>query len=327
LSITELAMNEARENLQPTSEEDELTIEEQWLQYIDQDQLDSLTEEILEELEKRLCAATGQKSSPVIYRIADTPDKVEFFQRLRPFYQNHRNLFGSLVTPLVQGIRVQGRFPNPFWANGKLPTWVLLDGQGVGHEQGGSTKISRTIPPELARKFSGADLICLVDRSVPAMAGDAPILLEHLIVRGYQDRLALIFTHFEDVKAPDLDWSGRKAKVLEGLSNAIQSIGSLPKAQRVILERTADSKAYFLSRLDQPKVKFKSTEAEIKRLCDHMARSAGEPVIPKFRPEYNKFKFANVLGQEIATYRQDWSAAELLENHAGSDQLDRARLQ
>jgi hypothetical protein len=29
------------------------------------------------------------------------------------------------------------------------------------------------IPPELARKFSGADLICLVDRAVPAMTGDA----------------------------------------------------------------------------------------------------------------------------------------------------------
>jgi hypothetical protein len=41
---------------------------------------------------------------------ADTKDEGEFFRRLRPFYQNNRKFFGTLVTPLVQGIRVRGRF-------------------------------------------------------------------------------------------------------------------------------------------------------------------------------------------------------------------------
>ena len=318
-------------NYSPQSKQDELVVEEYWPQYIDQGQLDALTEEILEELEKRLCAATGQASWPVLHRIADTADKAEFFRRLRPFYQNNRKLFGTLVTPLVQGIRVRGRFAPPTWAAKKVPTWVLLDGQGVGHEQGGATKINRTVPPELAKKFSGADLICLVDRAVPAMTGDAPILLENLIVRGHQDRLALIFTHFENVAAPDLDRAGRKAKVLEGLSNAIQSIASLPKAQRVLLERTAESKTYFLARLDQPEVKYKFTQAEMKRICDHFKRSAGEPEIPKFRPLYNEYQIANVLRREIEAYRQDWSeggASVLsLENHGGTDKLDRPRLQ
>jgi len=89
----------------------------------------------------------------------------------------------------VQGIRVRGRFAPPPWASKNLPMWVLLDGQGIGHEQGEATKINRAVPPELARKFSSADLICLVDRSVPAMTGDAPILLEHLIVRGIRSVL------------------------------------------------------------------------------------------------------------------------------------------
>lgn len=253
----------------------------------------------MEELEKR------QASWPVIHRVADTPDKAEFFRRLRPFYQNNRKLFGALVTPLVQGIRVRGRFAPPLWAATKPATWVLLDGQGVGHEQGGTTKFNRTVPPELAKKFSGADLICLVDRAVPAMTGDAPILLENLIVRGHQDRLALIFTHFEDVAAPDLDWAGRKAKVLEGLSNAIQAIASLPKGQRVLLERTAESKAYFLARLDLPEVKLKSTQAEMKRLCKQFRRSAGETEIPKFLPLNNEYQIANVLRREIEAYRQD----------------------
>ena len=60
----------------------------------------------------------------------------------------------------------------------------------------------------------------------------------------------------------------------EGLSNAIQSVVSLPKGQRVLLESIADSKAYFLSRLDKPEIKFKSTQAEIKRLCEFMRGAA-----------------------------------------------------
>jgi len=86
------------------------------------------------------------------------------------------------------------------------------------------------------------------------MTGDAPALLEDLITRGFLDRLTIIFTHFEAVDAPDLDMRGRRSKVLEGLSTAIQGI-DLPKAQKVLFERTAESKAYFLSRLNEIKLR------------------------------------------------------------------------
>jgi hypothetical protein len=81
------------------------------------------------------------------------------------------------------------------------------------------------------REYSAPDLICLVDRAMPAMTGDAPALLEDLITRGFLDRLTIIFTHFEAVDAPDLDMRGRRSKVLEGLSTAIQ--GSIfPRRRR-----------------------------------------------------------------------------------------------
>jgi hypothetical protein len=241
-------------------------------------------------------------------------DRAEFFRLLRPFYQNNRKLFGSLVTPLVQGIRLRGRFASPEYAAARLPSWVLIDGQGLGHQQGGPSRINRTVPPELVQKFSGADVICLVDRSVPAMAGDAPILLENLILRGYQDRLALIFTHFEDVEAPDLDFAGRKTKVLEGLSNAIQGIASLPKAQRVLLEETAESKAYFLTRLDKAEIKHRPTQSQLKGLCELFKR-AGQVTTPKYRPAYNEYQIAKALQREIAAYRRDWGEQELVSFH------------
>jgi hypothetical protein len=185
-----------------------------------------------------------------------------------------------------------------------------MDGQGLGHEQDRSTQTNRTVPPELVHKFSKADVICLVDRAVPAMTGDAPVLLENLIVRGYQDRLALIFTHFEDVTAPDLDFAGRREKVLEGLSNAIQSIASLPKAERVRLEQTAGSKTHLFARLDLQVIKHKLTQSELKKLCD-LFRRGGEAALPRYRPRYNEYQIADVLREQIAAYRKVWSEEKL----------------
>jgi hypothetical protein len=303
-------MHQARETARASGEE-ESVIEEYWLQSVDQDQLDTLTEEILGELERRLCAATGQPSWPVMHRIADTTDRAKFFRRLRPFYHNHRNLFGGLVTPLVQGIRVRGRLYPPEWVDLPSAGWVLLDGQGVGHEQGTATKINQTLPPELTKKFSEADLICLVDKSMPAMIGDAPFILKDLITRGFLERLILVFTHFEAVDAPDLGAAERVTKVLEGVSNAIQSMDGLPKGQKALLERTAESRACFLAELNAREITKKSVRAQLGRLCGFIAECEGEAPIEPARPAYNEYQIADVVRREIEAYRLDWSASEL----------------
>src|SRR5262249_21957045 len=124
VAMTESALERARAELQPASDQDEEVVDEFFPQYVDQDDLGALTEEIMEELERRLCAATRQPSWPVLHRIAETSDKEEFFRLLRPFYQNNRALFGALVTPLVQGIRVRGQLFPPSFAAGKSSTWV-----------------------------------------------------------------------------------------------------------------------------------------------------------------------------------------------------------
>lgn len=311
VSMTEAALARARAQSEPSDEDEDDVVDELLLQNIDQDWLGDLTEEILDELERRLCAATGKASWPVVHRIAETADHDEFFDDLVPFSQNRRSLFGALVTPLVQGIRSRGRFYPPSWAAVEPPTWVLIDGQGIGHERTASTKIDRIVPPELTTKFSGADVICLVDRSAPAMVGDAPILLQHLLARGYLDRLALVFTHFEAVTAPDLDARAKREKVLEGLSSTIQGIATLPKGQRVLLERTAEDKAYFLTHLDFDEIKSKSTRAGLRELCDRIRSCVLEPEVQSVRPLFNEYQIANVVRQEIEEYRQAWSAGEL----------------
>lgn len=315
VTMTEVAIVTATTELRPSSKEDEGVLEEYWPQYIDQNELDSIVEEIVDELQGRLCAATGKKSWPITHCVSDTKDREKFFSDLRLFYDNHRSLFGRLVTPLVQGIRVRGRFAPPAWAAESSTQWVLLDGQGVGHEQRSATKINRTVPPELTRKYADADVICLVDRAVPAMTGDAPGLLEDLIVRGHLDRLVLVFTHFEATAAPDLDSAGKKEKVLEGVSSAIQSIASLPKAQKVLLEQTIESRAFFLARLNAHQITGKATQGELKRLCARLASGVAAEVVHEIRPVFNEYQIANAVRQEIAGFRNDWSEDELAGYH------------
>ena len=191
---------------------------------------------------------------------------------------------------------------------------MLIDGQGVGHEQVSSSNINRTIPPELTKKYSGADLICLVDRAMPAMTGDAPILLQDIIMRGFLDRLAIVFTHFEEVQAPDLDVPARKSKVLEGLSTAVQGL-DLPKTQRVLLERTAESKAHFLSRLNDREIEVRSTRTAINDLCKRIRSSVERPVPQRVRPHFNEYQIADVLRVEIEKYRREWSGPSLAAFH------------
>lgn len=142
------------------------------------------------------------------------------------------------------------------------------------------------------------------------MTGDSPILLEHLLVRGYLDRLALIFTHFEAVSAPDLNARGRRSKVLEGISNAVQSI-ALPKAQRVLLEQEAESRSYFFANLDQQEIRKQQTRNEIVRFCERIRHSIVPHSTIRSRPHYNRYDIANLLTSAIREYRADWSERAL----------------
>lgn len=67
--------------------------------------------------------------------------------------------------------------------------------------------------------------------------------------------------------------------------------------------------------MNRPEVKQAQTQAELKRLGEHIDRSAGQPEPPQFRPLFNEYTIANVLHREIEAYRQDWSAGELGSYH------------
>lgn len=98
LSLAEAALAMVRIELQTIPTRDELALDEQWAQYIDHDERGVLTEEIMEERERRVSVATGQRSWQVSHQIPAAAERTEFFRELQGFYRNNRALFGALVT-------------------------------------------------------------------------------------------------------------------------------------------------------------------------------------------------------------------------------------
>lgn len=314
--ISEEAWQKAEKDLNPQNDADRKVVEEYWIQYADLSEVDELAEAILEELGSRLRHATGDSSWPLKFQIPETKSKKEFFERLIPFYQNNYRYFGSLVTPLVQGLRVRGRFMTTPDAKKKFPGFIFLDGQGLGHDQEQATKKHRVVPPEITGKFSQADVICLIEKSVPAMIGDAPMLLQEIVSRGYIDKLALVFTHFEAVSAPDLDAKGKRAKVLEAVSGVIQSIESIPKGEKAHLEKSLEERSFFLGYLNKQKIDSKKgTVSELAKLCERCSVSVKPLVPPKRYPLFNEYRLADIIEHEIQRFRDDWSAVELAVYH------------
>jgi hypothetical protein len=297
----------------PKGQGEQQEIDEYWSSYLDRDEVLQLVEEIVGELAKRLLTATGASKWPLVFQIALTSDRHQFFDSLKLFYQNDYHLFGKLVTPLVQGIRVKGPFALSF-ADTTVPLGcVLLDGQGLGHESTDVTEQSKTLPPEITRKFEDSDAICLVDMAKPAMVGDAPLVISEAAARGYQDRLMIAYTHFEAVNAPNLLPNDRKSAVLKIVSGTIQAIGNLSKLQKVSLEKNLDKKIFFLSSLNKPTIgeNLRLTRVELKRLI-MMFQAAVKPLAPIVAvPKYNRYRVAAIVESVIATYRNVWSTNEL----------------
>ena len=151
----------------------------------------------------------------------ETEDRKEFLRAVNRFSSNYAPNFGRLLTPLVEGIRVAGPF-EPEWGSGEIPKLVLLDGQGIGHTADSASSISTGI----TRRFQSADVIVLVDNAAQPMQAAPVAVLRTLAASGHESKLAICFTHFDEVKGDNLRGNeAKKDHVVSSFYNAVQTIG------------------------------------------------------------------------------------------------------
>ena len=127
---------------------------------------------------------------------------------------------------------------------------VLFDGQGLGHV----AEVSPSISTNVTHRFPDVDLILLVDSAQQPMQAAPITLLKAVASAGHGDRLAIAFTHFDQVRGDNLQtFSQKRSHVLAAVTNALAFLRqNVPAGVVDLLREALDSRCFLLGGLDGP---------------------------------------------------------------------------
>lgn len=236
-------------------------------------------------------------------------DRDRAIRAVNRFTSNYAPNFGTLLTPLVVGIRVKGPFQPTWAASSERPKLVLLDGEGLGHTGESTT----SLPTRVTQQFPAVDLVLLVDNAEqPMLAGPAAVL-RGISAAGHDSKLAVVLTHFDQMKADNLPNTRAKQEHLwRSVENALVGVeAALGGATARGLRRHLKDRLFFVGNIqenlatDPPGAKF--TRAQLNRLLD-VAADAIKPAEPlEYRPEYDTANLVLCVAAAVDEFQRHWS--------------------
>ena len=236
----------------------------------------------------------------------ESNDRNEFIREVRRFSSNYAPAFGTLLTPVVDGIRIRGPFIPAF--SDKRPKLVLLDGEGLGHVSDPAAGISSRI----AQKFANVDVILLVDSAKTPML-EAPLsVLRAVAASGYQKKLAFAFTHFDLMKgqANLPNFEAQRTHVLSAvhqrLSNLRELVG-LPAVRGI--QRDLEERCFMLGFLDRPlTIKQRGPVREILKLIEFTKNAINPDEVAEVYPVYDTAGFVLAIQAATTEFHSRWNA-------------------
>lgn len=270
-----------------------------------------LSLDLKDEVEERFTLIdTGLDRSPTGWPTSccfQSEDRDTFLKKVRWFSGNHFSQFGRLLTPLVDGIRVRGPFKPLVKELRGYDKLVLIDGQGLGHTAESASSVSTRV----TTRFAEADLILLVDGAQQPLQAAPMALLRAIGSAGYSDKMAIAFTHFDQVKGDNLKTLAQKRNhVLAGIANATSSLRRVLGAPvALVLERQLEQNVFFLGGLDREIDAIPSgVIGELRKLLELM-RSAAEPEAPvDLAPIYVTSGLETALRDAVESFLRPWEA-------------------
>ena len=232
-------------------------------------------------------------------------EREEFLTDLRRFAGNDATQFGTLLTPLVNGLRVRGPF-HPDWA-AEIPYVMLIDREGLGHTPDSVS----SLPSSTTRMLDEVDTIVLVDNAQQPMQAAPVAAIRQIAAAGYGDKLVLCFTHFEMVHGPNLpDTDARRHHVIASVDQVLTAIGNeLGYPTERLLRQRLDRNLYLLSRLQHRRSATEDdaeTLSELRWLLGQL-RVEAEPLdLGASRPVYSAGKLTMATEDAIASYLRYW---------------------
>jgi hypothetical protein len=236
----------------------------------------------------------------------ESEDRAAFIKVVTRFSSNYAPLFGRLLTPLVNGIRVSGPF-EPAWA-GDPVRLVLVDGEGLGH----SPKSVATLSTHVATQLEQVDAVLLVDNAKQPMQAAPVAALKSIAVSGNAMKLHLVFTHFDQVSGANLPtFSSREEHVLASVENVLNAIGDElgPAAER-ILRRRVDEARFFVGGIHETLDSKKKTDArairQFEALLGLLAHPESAALSGPSRPVFDRMNLSLAVTEAAKAFHTRW---------------------
>lgn len=270
---------------------------------------DDLVNDIMDEISERFEALdpSGLRTRPSGWPESwqfESSDRDEFVRVIRRFCSNDAPAFGTLLTPLVDGIRIKGRFPLAF--TDKKTKMVLLDGEGLGHVSDPAAGVATRI----ARRFGEVDVILLVDSAKAPMLDAPTSVLRAVAASGYQSKLAFAFTHFDLVRGeanlPTLDT--QRTHVLSSIYQRLGSLRDIVDVPAVrAIERDLEERCFMLGFLNRRLTeKNRGPVKELLRLIDFCEAAIEPEVPPEARPVYDTAGLVLAIQAATVDFQERW---------------------
>lgn len=298
------------ENEDLTEEDEEaleVLFEEQWRETAT---FHEIVDRIFDEVERKfdyLTAGTweyGVREWP-IYWTFHSKHREEFVSVMRQLTSNYAEYFGTLLTPLVQGIRMKGPF-QPQWWEGETPKLVLMDGEGLLHQADSKTSISSKV----IKSVGLADAILLVDNAKSPMLTAPIAMMKHLAASGQANKLTICFTHFDEVEGDNfLGTEDKIAHLMGTVDNAFAAISNqLGVGAERALRKQRDN-IFFVAGINKvlsPRMQF--TLGKLRALVSTLLSSIVPPKALETNPVYNAAMLAVPIQEASKEFHRRWDS-------------------
>ena len=233
----------------------------------------------------------------------ETDDRDDFLRQVRWFSSNYAPAFGRLLTPLVDGIRVQGPL-YPVFSDRRIKV-VYLDGQGLGHTPDSSSSVTTHV----TQRFADVDTILLVDNAEQPIQAAAQAVLRAVSASGNYGKLAIAFTHFDQVKGLNLPgFAAKRAHVLASVYNYLARLREVLNGPIVTaMERTIDTQCFMLGGLDAASEKLPGgVKAQLEQLLNQFERAIAPPPLPDATPSYDPSGLGFAVQRAADSFQRAW---------------------
>ncbi len=290
-------------------------IEENFEAYLAEDEMfHELVQDILDRVRERFdlieegTLERHRSGWPKRWRF-ESNDREQFVGHIRWFSSNYWPQFGRLLTPLVNGIRVRGPLFPAFAET--APRLVLIDGQGLGHTPDSSSSVTTHI----TKRFDRVDAILLVDNAQQPMQAAPLSVLRSVAASGHSEKLAVAFTHFDQIKGPNLRTStDKRGHVMASMLNALSSLRDVLGAPVVrSMEHGIDTRCFMLGGVDQNLTRLPGRAADYMRNeLASLVKFCKDAILPPSPPEacpiYDPTGISFAVREAVSNFQGPWLA-------------------